>query len=130
MPSQTVSDQDWESSQILRQKMQPVERRKYRRFAFRWRIRISGTIDSTTENLNSRGFYCILEEPLVEGDVVECELTIPSEGPTAFGGFGSLVCQAEVLRIEDRAPELGFGIAFRILDFTITKTLGRSSGST
>jgi hypothetical protein len=116
------------------QTMQIMERRKHRRLALHWRVRLSGetigTIETLTENLNSRGFYCILETPLVPGDIIDCNLTVPNYSPANVGGIGSLVCQAEVVRVETRGTEPGFGVACRIVDFTVAPAQGHSrSGS-
>ena len=114
--------------------MQIMERRKHRRLALHWRVRLSGetigTIETRTENLNSRGFYCILETPLVPGDIIDCDLTVPNYSPSNMSGIGSLVCQVEVVRVETRGAEPGFGVACRIVDFTVGPNQGYSrSGS-
>jgi len=123
-----VSDQHSGSSSLFQQTMQIIERRKNRRFPLHWRVRFSNAVDARTENINSRGFYCILDTPPVPGDIMECELTVPNYGPTSLSGLGLLLCQAEVVRVEARGSELGFGVAFRILDFTIAKRHTHAGG--
>ena len=102
--------------------MPNAERRLYRRLALHWRLRLSsaviGTVETRTENLSSRGFYCFLEAPLVPGDVVSCDIAIPNYG-TQERGASTIVCQAEVIRVEAVGTEPGFGVACRILDFTL-----------
>ena len=102
-----------------------IERRKQNRLPLHWRLSLSGgaigTIETITENLSGHGFYCILEKPLVPGDVIDCDITVPRYGQAQPGGIGSIVCQAEVVRVETRGAEPGFGVACRILDFNLNK---------
>lgn len=104
--------------------MPNTERRLHRRLALHWRLRLSygsvGPVETRTENLSSRGFYCILETPLVPGDVVTCDIMIPNYD-TPDRGASSIACQAEVIRVEAVGTEPGFGVACRILDFTLAK---------
>jgi hypothetical protein len=105
--------------------MKTIERRKQNRLALHWRLSLSGgtigTIETITENLSGHGFYCILEKPLVPGDIIDCDITVPQYGPAHQGGIGSIACQAEVVRVETRGAEPGFGVACRILDFNLNK---------
>lgn len=100
------------------------ERRLYRRLGLHLRLRLSsaviGTVETRTENLSSRGFYCFLETPVVPGDVVTCNITIPNYGASDDGN-SSIACQAEVIRVEAVGTEPGFGVACRILDFTLAR---------
>ena len=79
-----------------------------------------GPVETRTENLSSRGFYCILETPLVPGDIVKCDITIPNYS-APDRGISSITCDAEVIRVEAVGTEPGFGVACRILDFTLGK---------
>ena len=107
------------------QTMQTIERRLSSRLALHWSLRLSsgtiGTIETKTENISSRGFYCIVANPLVPGDAVDCQLSIPNYGSTGADGIRSIVCKAEVVRVEARGAEPGFGVGCRILDFTLIK---------
>ena len=77
-------------------------------------------MDTRTENLSSRGFYCILQTPPVPGDIVTCDIAIPNYG-APNREVSSIACQAEVIRVEAIGTEPGFGVACRILDFTLGK---------
>ena len=56
------------------------ERRGRGRFGLRWRLSIlrghepARMLSTMTENLNSGGFCCILEEPLAAGECVVCDV--------------------------------------------------------
>lgn len=121
-PSGTSSD--------FRESMPNAERRLYRRLGLRWRLRLSspaiGTVETKTENLSSRGFYCFVETPLVPGEVVDCDITIPHYGSYDRGAC-LIVCQAEVMRVEAAGSEPGFGVACRILDFSLSRNHGLPS---
>jgi len=112
--------------------MQTIERRKTNRVGLHWHLRLSGgTIDSIqtrTENISSQGFYCILAHPLIPGEALDCELSIPSYG--SVGVTRSLVCKAEVIRVESRGAEPGFGVGCRIVDFTLARNRSSLTGST
>jgi PilZ domain len=108
----------------FRQTMTNTERRLCRRLSLQWRLRLwsaaIGIVETRTENLSSRGFYCILETPLVPGDIVMCDIAIPNYS-APDRGVSSIACQAEVIRVEAMGTEPGFGVACRILDFTLGK---------
>jgi hypothetical protein len=116
--------QELGTSADFRQTMPNMERRLQRRLALHWRLRLScglvGPLETRTENLSSQGFYCILETPLVPGDLVACDITIPNYG-SSHPVISSITCQAEVVRVEAVGTEWGFGVACRILDFTLSK---------
>ena len=105
--------------------MQTTERRKTSRLGLCWHLRLSGgtigNIETRTENISSRGFYCILKYPLVPGDSLDCQLSIPNYGPGWV--TRSILCKAEVVRVEARGAEPGFGVGCRILDFTLATKL-------
>jgi hypothetical protein len=121
--AETVS-QEFGSPVDFRQTMPHPERRLQRRLALHWRLRLScgpvGPLETRTENLSSQGFYCILETPLVPGDVVTCDITIPSYS-SSDPRSSSIACQAEVIRVEAVGTEWGFGVACRILDYSLKK---------
>jgi hypothetical protein len=100
------------------------ERRLCRRLSLHWRLRLSstaiGTVETKTENLSSRGFYCYLESPLVPGEVINCDITIPNY-TTPDHEISSILCQAEVIRVEALGASPGFGVACRILDFSLDR---------
>lgn len=104
--------------------MTTSERRLCRRLNLNWRLRLSsaaiGTLETRTENLSSRGFYCFLETPLVPGDIISCDIAIPNYS-TPDRGISSIACQAEVIRVEAVGTDPSFGVACRILDFTLDK---------
>src|SRR5579863_3321387 len=90
------------------------ERRKRKRISLRWPIHLyrdenAPSIDSTTENLTSNGFYCVSKEPFRVGEQLECTIDIPS------GAFGyadapvRLQCRVKVVRIEDQTDRFGLG---------------------
>ena len=98
------------------------ERRKRKRIALRWPVRLirdSGTqsVESTTENLTSNGFYCVSKAPFQLGERLECVISIPS---MSFGYSGSpicLQCRVRVTRVEGQ-PE-GFGLGCYIEDYDL-----------
>lgn len=99
-----------------------AERRVRGRMRLRWPLSIlKGRRDvrilsTVTENLNSGGFCCVLEEPLAAGECVECLLSLPSRHDPQRSQ--ALRCQALVVWIA--AMEDGrYGIGCRINDYTV-----------
>jgi len=111
--------------------MQTIERRKTNRVGLRWHLRLSGgtigAIQTRTENISNLGFYCILSHPLIPGEALDCELSIPNYG--SLGVSRSIVCKAEVVRVESRGAQPGFGVGCRILDFTLARNRDSLNGS-
>ena len=126
LPDENVAV-DQESGRLadFRSTMTNSERRLCRRLSLHWRLRLSnaalGTVETRTENLSSRGFYCFLETPPVPGDVFTCNITIPNYS-TLDRGISSIACQAEVIRVEAVGSDPNFGVACRILNFTLDKS--------
>jgi hypothetical protein len=112
--------------------MQTIERRTQRRLPLRWPVRLSvdgiGPIEAWTRELSASSFYCIVNTPLVPGQKIDCDLTVPASGRGNPTSIGSIECQTEVVRVEVLGPGQGFGIAFRIIAFTFSHTRGGSNG--
>src|SRR5260221_3565439 len=98
------------------------ERRKRKRIALHWPVRLfrdpaTPSVESTTENLTSNGFYCVSREPFKLGERLECIIAIPA------GSFGysespiRLQCRVRVTRIEDQGE--GFGLGCVIEDYDL-----------
>jgi hypothetical protein len=99
-----------------------LERRRRVRTPVHWPVTIfrsqsAETVESTTANLSSEGFYCSTKVPFVPGERLLALLHAPSHDPTAKESTCALTCQAQVVRIE---PGDGtFGVACRIEDFSL-----------
>jgi hypothetical protein len=100
----------------------PEERRKRKRIALHWPVRLfrdpaTPSIESTTQNLTSNGFYCVSTQPFNLGERLECIIAIPA------GSFGyaespmCLQCRVRVARIEDQRD--GFGLGCYIEDYDL-----------
>ena len=98
------------------------ERRKRKRIALHWPIRLfrdpaMPSVQSTTENLTSNGFYCVSREPFQLGERLECIIAIPA------GSFGyaespmCLQCRVRIARVEDQRD--GFGLGCYIEDYDL-----------
>src|SRR5580765_2002303 len=105
------------------------ERRKRKRVALHWPVRLfrdltAPSVESTTENLTSNGFYCVSTEPFRLGERLECIIAIPA------GSFGyaespiRLQCRVRVARVEDQVE--GFGLGCHIEDYDLLTDSTRS----
>jgi hypothetical protein len=73
-------------------------------------------LSTVTENLSSRGFCCVVDEPLAAGESVACILAFPLRPEAQVSQ--ALRCQARVVWV--RVLENGrFGIGCRIDDYTV-----------
>jgi hypothetical protein len=92
------------------------ERRKRMRIALHWPVYLyrdegAASVESTTENLTSNGFYCVSKEPFQLGEQLECVIAIPA------GAFGysadpiRLQCRVKVVRVENQIDCFGLGCA-------------------
>ena len=98
------------------------ERRARRRVRLRSPLSILKTqargrvLCTITENLSSRGFCCILEEPLAVGENLACVLGFSLRfDPEISQG---LCCQAQVVWVK-MTDDGRFGIGCRIDDYTV-----------
>jgi hypothetical protein len=98
------------------------ERRKRQRMALRWPVRLfrdpaAPSVNSTTEDLTSNGFYCVSKVPFRPGERMECSIAIPA------GSFGyaespiRLQCRVCVTRVDNRGD--GFGLGCYIEDYDL-----------
>jgi len=108
------------------------ERRKRKRIALHWPVRLfrdpaTPSVESTTENLTSNGFYCISTEPFQMGERLECIIAIPA------GSFGynespiRLQCRVRVARVEDQREGFGLGCYIEDYDLLTNSRSARSS---
>jgi hypothetical protein len=98
-----------------------VDRRSTARLDLSYEVSLSrpgeafGTV-AKTENVSSKGFFCLSEQPFFPGEMLNCEMAIP-------GGFDAndliLSAVVEVLRVIPRHMTGGFGIACRLESYTI-----------
>ena len=102
----------------------PRERRMNVRTKVRWpvvfRRRNGESLETTTENLSSRGFYCLSQTPIALDELLVCWLTMPTHDPSGAFGTALLECRVQVVRSEVASTEGLFGVACRIEDFRLT----------
>jgi hypothetical protein len=90
------------------------ERRKRKRIALHWPVYLyreegDPSIESTTENLTSNGFYCVSNQAFQLGEQLKCVIAIP---PGAFGYSETpirLQCRVKVMRVENQSETFGLG---------------------
>jgi len=106
------------------------ERRRRKRIALHWPVRLfrdptTPSVESTTENLTSNGFYCFSKEPFRLGERLECIIAIPA-GSFCYGESPiRLQCRVRVTRIEDQVE--GFGLGCYIEDYDLLTDSTRSA---
>jgi PilZ domain len=108
------------------------ERRKRKRVALHWPVRLfrhpaSASVESTTENLTSNGFYCYSREPFEIGERLECIIAIPSGSFGYSGSPISLQCRVRVTRVEDQREAFGLGCYIEDYDLLVAARQARQS---
>ena len=103
-----------------------VERRLHQRIRLRWPLSIlketadsdtARVVTTVTENLSSRGFWCVLDETLAAGEHFACILDFPCRRDPE-PECQALRCQAQVVWVRTMADGR-FGIGCRIDDYTV-----------
>jgi hypothetical protein len=73
-----------------------------------------GTVETTTQDLSSSGFYCLSKKPFAIGEMLTCALQVPNDH--AGGKERRLECRVLVVRVD--SPINGqYGIACRTQDY-------------
>ena len=90
------------------------ERRKRKRIPLHWPIRLfrqssAPSVECTTENLTSNGFYCVSSEPFQLGEWVECIIAIPADSFGYSSAPVCLQCRSRVMRVENQSDGFGLG---------------------
>jgi len=76
-------------------------------------------ISSETEDISITGFYCLTEEPLAPGEVLECRISLPESNAIMPGSQICLEAEAEVLRVALDHRSTAYGCACRIIDYRV-----------
>lgn len=100
----------------------PEERRRRPRIALHWPVRLfrepeTQSVETTTENLTSNGFYCISHEPFKLGERLDCIIAVPSGNLGFPNSPVSLQCRIRVTRVEEQRD--GFGLGCYIEDYDL-----------
>lgn len=99
-----------------------MERRRRVRTKAHWTVLLlrspaAAVVESTTLNLSSLGFYCLLPTLLPIGEPLTCWLKIPAHQPADLDRTLLLECKVRVVRAEPATVEGYFGTACRIEDY-------------
>jgi hypothetical protein len=103
-----------------------AERRKRPRAALHCALLITRSahgqpLETTTVNVSSEGFYCLLSEAVTAGERVECTIRIPARSQDRSDVWLCLQCRAQVLRVDQYGVPGMVGVAFHIEDYTIAR---------
>jgi hypothetical protein len=79
-------------------------------------------IDVTTEDVSCDSLSFVSSSPFSLDDRLECELLLPGDALSSVPEDDlCLRCGVRVVRVEERGPQLGFGVACRMEDYTISR---------
>jgi PilZ domain len=95
------------------------ERRKAMRTNVHWPVllfRGDETIESTTKDLSSVGFYCLSAERFAIGESLLCELKVPLRDSGTEKPSATIECRIRVVRVEE-VGDGNFGIGCQIEEY-------------
>lgn len=98
------------------------ERRTRVRTTVHWPVvffrgRSGETIESVTQNLSSKGFYCHSQTLIAPGEVLICAIKLPSYDLSGHERPRILECRVQVKRVDPGGTGDTFGIACQIYDY-------------
>jgi hypothetical protein len=87
-----------------------------------YRLGDNAGIQTTTQNINSEGFFCVSEEPFSPNEMLDCKVVIPGQD-LGISSKDSLVlrCRAEVVRVVTDGLRPGYGVACRLKTYTVSR---------
>ncbi len=110
-----------------------ADRRKRQRVIVQWPVRIwrrnEHVLDACTVNISSGGLYCICPGPLSPGDTLIAILEIPGSSADRERPKLMLRCEILVLRVETLADNSQFGVACRIMNYSVLRPTGAAVGT-
>ena len=81
-------------------------------------------VQTATEYISSDGFFCISEQPFSPNEKLDCEVLIPNQDSRSSGGESLVLhCRAEVVRVVTDGIKPGYGLACRLKDYTVSRTI-------
>jgi len=80
------------------------------------------TVATRTEDISCQGFYFTSEHPFEPYERLECELVVQGEEPGCHSEIDVVLRgTAEVVRIAPKGLRQGFGVACRLVDYTVDR---------
>ena len=75
-------------------------------------------LETTTQNLSSDGFYCLIKSPFVPGESMACTLSLPAHQPHSTERMLLLECKVRIIRVEALDGDGLYGIGCHIEDYS------------
>src|SRR4051812_12744866 len=107
------------------ERAQAQERRKRVRTTVHWPILFfrnhvgDSSVESTTQNLSSTGFFCFSHTQFEVGESLFCTIRVPSHDPESKTRLWLLECRVRVIRAEPHGRDGLFGVAGEFADYRL-----------
>ena len=103
-----------------------AERRRNPRAPLHWTLYLTCTgsghpLRSTTRDISKDGFYCLLDQPVIPGERLECDVVVPAHRSQNPDDVIYLRCRAQAVRVEKIGASAEFGVACRIEDYCVIR---------
>ena len=101
-----------------------VERRRTLRVPLHWTVYLvcgdtQYPLRSVTRDISRDGFYCVIDQPLRQGERIECDIVVPTHRSPNSNDVVYLRCRARAVRAEKIGAD--YGIACRIEQYHVTR---------
>ncbi len=102
-----------------------LDRRRRPRLRLAYPLRLyrpeeSSAFETSTEDISCEGFYCFTHKALVPTETLICELLIPGDAQQQPPAQEMVLrCRVEVVRVVPPLNGKGFGVAFRLADYSV-----------
>lgn len=104
--------------------LEQIERRRRTRMQVHWPLVFfqpgtPDTVESTTRDLSSEGFYCLAKTRFTPGEIRECTIRVPTHHPDTGDRVLPAQCKVRVVRVEAVGETGLYGVGFRIEDYRL-----------
>jgi hypothetical protein len=109
-----------------------MERRRWMRTRLHWHVQFfglaeTGSVETTTQNLSSRGFYCTSPLPCAPGERFTCTIKVPAHQPDGSDRILSLECHVRILRVDKADADGTYGLACEIEEYQFLRSNNAAS---
>lgn len=114
-----------ESAYLITRQGRPAERRRRPRVEIHCPVHLSDSRDhvenTSTVNISCEGFYCVCKETFPVGEQVTSVIEILAPSGQQELEYLSLQCNTIVVRVERAFDGERYGVAFKILSYSVVR---------
>jgi PilZ domain len=109
------------------EKARSINRRKRTRAQLHWPLSFpltgtTETVQTTTQDLSSDGFYCVANGRFVPGEARHCTLLVPTHRPGGENSPLQVLCKVRIIRVEVTGERGFYGVGCQIIDYRLANS--------